>query len=313
MRNHSSWCEAEQFSIRPKEKNVYLEVLFVFIFYLNEFYYFSFSYALVDFGLAQSYDAEEEFDIFNEKFVPNKKRLSHIQNENQPKHNMINIRASSSSVKSSATTTLVSKQATLTTATSSKSPSRASISPYGMLSKQPNNKLINFLNEENVKSPLNNSRSFDCNLNLNAESSPPPNLNLSNNENNERSSPLLLNSKQCLISVPRKSVTKTFTTSSSGILASSSATTTTTTTATSATAIKVEKSSIEKVEQQQAIIKSNNHTPTNLSTMKAISSAKSSTPNLQKYYSFQKPSFNFSDNRCNCYNMPFVCEICTTR
>ena len=40
---------------------------------------------------------------------------------------------------------------------------------------------------------------------------------------------------------------------------------------------------------------------------------KSSTPNLQKYYSFQKPSYSFMDNKCTCFNMPFVCEICTTK
>lgn len=37
------------------------------------------------------------------------------------------------------------------------------------------------------------------------------------------------------------------------------------------------------------------------------------TVNLQKYYSFQKPSFSISENKCTCFNMPFVCEICTTR
>ena len=37
------------------------------------------------------------------------------------------------------------------------------------------------------------------------------------------------------------------------------------------------------------------------------------SPNLQKYYSFQKPSYSFSDTKCNCFNMPFVCEICTSR
>lgn len=40
---------------------------------------------------------------------------------------------------------------------------------------------------------------------------------------------------------------------------------------------------------------------------------KANTVNLQKYYSFQKPSFTMSDNKCTCFNMPFVCEICTTR
>lgn len=35
--------------------------------------------------------------------------------------------------------------------------------------------------------------------------------------------------------------------------------------------------------------------------------------NLQKYYSFQKSSFTMNENKCTCFNMPFVCEICTTR
>lgn len=35
--------------------------------------------------------------------------------------------------------------------------------------------------------------------------------------------------------------------------------------------------------------------------------------NLQKYYSFQKSSYSLSENKCTCFNMPFVCEICTTR
>lgn len=37
------------------------------------------------------------------------------------------------------------------------------------------------------------------------------------------------------------------------------------------------------------------------------------TSNLQKYYSFQKSSYNISESKCTCFNMPFVCEICTTR
>lgn len=37
------------------------------------------------------------------------------------------------------------------------------------------------------------------------------------------------------------------------------------------------------------------------------------TSNLQKYYSFQKSSYNLSESKCTCFNMPFVCEICTTR
>ena len=37
------------------------------------------------------------------------------------------------------------------------------------------------------------------------------------------------------------------------------------------------------------------------------------TTNLQKYYSFQKNSFSLSENKCSCFNMQFVCEICTTR
>jgi hypothetical protein len=35
--------------------------------------------------------------------------------------------------------------------------------------------------------------------------------------------------------------------------------------------------------------------------------------NFQKYYSFQKSSYNNSEYKCTCFNMPFVCEICTTR
>ena len=41
---------------------------------------------------------------------------------------------------------------------------------------------------------------------------------------------------------------------------------------------------------------------------------KSSTPNnFQKFHSFQKSSYSFIDNKCNCFNMPFVCEICTNK
>ncbi len=53
-----------------------------------------------------------------------------------------------------------------------------------------------------------------------------------------------------------------------------------------------------------------NFNKTNLNSPKSRSNA---TPNLQKYYSFQKPSFNINENKCNCFNMPFVCEVCTTR
>jgi hypothetical protein len=51
----------------------------------------------------------------------------------------------------------------------------------------------------------------------------------------------------------------------------------------------------------------NNHV-TNINSPRVKAS-----PNLQKYYSFQKPSYSFSDTKCNCFNMPFVCEICTSR
>ncbi|CAF0937734.1 unnamed protein product [Brachionus calyciflorus] len=47
--------------------------------------------------------------------------------------------------------------------------------------------------------------------------------------------------------------------------------------------------------------------------VKNFDSPKPSTPNLQKFHSFSKPGFTFSDNKCNCFNMPFVCEICTAR
>ncbi len=53
-----------------------------------------------------------------------------------------------------------------------------------------------------------------------------------------------------------------------------------------------------------------NFNKTNLNSPKSRSSA---TPNLQKYYSFQKPAFNMNESKCNCFNMPFVCEVCTTR
>ncbi len=35
--------------------------------------------------------------------------------------------------------------------------------------------------------------------------------------------------------------------------------------------------------------------------------------NFQKYYSFQKSSYSLSENKCTCFNMPFVCETCTAR
>lgn len=40
------------------------------------------------------------------------------------------------------------------------------------------------------------------------------------------------------------------------------------------------------------------------------------TPSIQKfqkYNSFQKPSYSYMDNKCTCFNMPFVCEICTNK
>jgi len=60
------------------------------------------------------------------------------------------------------------------------------------------------------------------------------------------------------------------------------------------------------------------NTPTvaknNLNNVPNINSPRvKASPNLQKYYSFQKPSYSFSDTKCNCFNMPFVCEICTSR
>lgn len=50
-------------------------------------------------------------------------------------------------------------------------------------------------------------------------------------------------------------------------------------------------------------------------TSPTISTQKFDSPrpnpsSLQKYYSFQKTSFT---DKCGCFNMPFVCEICTTR
>ena len=40
---------------------------------------------------------------------------------------------------------------------------------------------------------------------------------------------------------------------------------------------------------------------------------KSNTPsNFQKYHSFQKPSYIAFD-KCSCFNMPFICEICTNK
>ncbi len=44
-----------------------------------------------------------------------------------------------------------------------------------------------------------------------------------------------------------------------------------------------------------------------------VNSPKPSTPNFQKYYSFQKPSYSLNDCKCTCFNMQFVCETCTSR
>ncbi len=44
-----------------------------------------------------------------------------------------------------------------------------------------------------------------------------------------------------------------------------------------------------------------------------LNSPKPSTPNFQKYYSFQKPSFAVNEYKCTCFNMQFVCETCTSR
>jgi hypothetical protein len=58
--------------------------------------------------------------------------------------------------------------------------------------------------------------------------------------------------------------------------------------------------------------------------------AKSSSPNViphnispvtntfAKFYSFHKTSYNLSsldmrNNNCTCFNMPFVCDICTSK
>lgn len=46
-----------------------------------------------------------------------------------------------------------------------------------------------------------------------------------------------------------------------------------------------------------------------VSTQK-FDSAKPNLSSLQKYYSFQKTSFT---DKCSCFNMPIVCEICTAR
>ncbi|RNA45175.1 cell division cycle 7-related kinase isoform X2 [Brachionus plicatilis] len=43
---------------------------------------------------------------------------------------------------------------------------------------------------------------------------------------------------------------------------------------------------------------------------KKFDSPKTNANTLQKYYSFQKSAFS---DKCNCYNMPIVCEICTAR
>lgn len=52
----------------------------------------------------------------------------------------------------------------------------------------------------------------------------------------------------------------------------------------------------------------NKNTPTNLLNKPYLTSS------FQKYYSFQKFSYSsLADNKCTCFNMPFVCEICTTR
>lgn len=41
--------------------------------------------------------------------------------------------------------------------------------------------------------------------------------------------------------------------------------------------------------------------------------SRTSAQNWQKFHSFQKPSFSTTENKCTCFNMQFVCEICTTR
>ena len=51
----------------------------------------------------------------------------------------------------------------------------------------------------------------------------------------------------------------------------------------------------------------------NKTQLNSPKSRSTTTPNLQKYHSFQKPSFSLTDSKCNCLNMPFVCEVCTTR
>jgi hypothetical protein len=57
-----------------------------------------------------------------------------------------------------------------------------------------------------------------------------------------------------------------------------------------------------------------NKTNNNNSNLNSPKSRTNATPNLQKYYSFQKNSFSsLTDTKCSCFNMPFVCEICTAR
>lgn len=50
--------------------------------------------------------------------------------------------------------------------------------------------------------------------------------------------------------------------------------------------------------------------PTVSSQQNKFDSPKPNSNNFQKFYSFQKSSFS---DKCNCFNMPIVCEICTSR
>ena len=91
---------------------------------------------------------------------------------------------------------------------------------------------------------------------------------------------------------------------------SPSCTTTTTTTTTTNTQNKSMFNPHTPVAQTGPKLALNNFNKTNLNSPKSRSTT---TPNLQKYHSFQKPSFSLSEIRCNFFNMPFICQSCSTR
>ena len=243
----------------------------------------------MDFGLAQRYEKDDEFDVFNsEKLSSSKSRLSNIQNENTPKHNMIDLKSMSKATSSSNNLALKNASAISQKNGRSFSPGNV-ISIQKQLSAKTLHAKTNCLSEEltSKSNAFTNSISFDCDLNkaANLDFNLQPTLNsplklpVVNNFNKQQQQQQQPQPQENQVVSPTLTTNDTLSAvkSSSSLLAAKAAAT----------------------------------PPAKSSNPSAVVN-KSSTPNLQKFFSFQRNSFS-SENKCTCYNMPFVCDICTNR